>query len=245
MSPLSLIKVAATSAMASQAGIDPYAWYNIAGLLGGIGWLAVYVIAVYHGFKAKTCAIPAYAVCFNLGWEILTSFVIPNPIPVWLWINRGWFLLDVAIAVTLLRYGRTRPLSRSLSKHFYAILGCAFVVGIAGQLTYIRSFHDLMGYEVAFFIDLFMAIFFVLDYLEAPVHDDATFAIAWARLWGDLGVSIQCYYLFPRVDQAPAFGFFHFLFVTILALDCLYIYLLWEGRRASAPARSVPRLAAV
>jgi hypothetical protein len=242
MSPLSLIKVAATSPMASGTSIDPYTWYNIAGLLGGIGWVVVYVIAIYHGLKTKTCAIPAYAVCLNLGWEILTSFVVPVSVPLWLWVNRVWLGLDLVIVYTLLRYGRTRPLGPSLSKHFYPILGCSFVLGLVGQLTYIRSYQDALGFEIAFLIDFVMAILFVIDHLAAPEHDNATYTIAWGRFVGDLGVCIQSYYLLPLMDRLRSYVFFHFLFAAILALDVFYIYLVWHARRG-APAAKPTRLA--
>jgi hypothetical protein len=220
--------------VAAGASVDPTAWYNIAGILGGVSWLAVYVVALAYGLKKKTCAIPAYAVCLNLGWEIITSFLVPNPVPLWLWVNRGWMLLDFGIAFTLVRYGRSRPLDRALSQHFLAVLAGFFILGFAGQLTYIKSFQDAMGYEVAFLIDLIMAILFIRDFFEAPLYDAGTLAIGVGRLLGDVGVCIQCYFLFPQVDNAPSFAFFHFLFAAVLLLDVLYLALVW--RRRSSPA---------
>jgi len=237
MSLPSLLNVAA-----SQTVIDPYAWYNVVGTVGGVGWVVVYGFAIYHGLKAKTCAIPAYAVCLNLGWEILTSFVVPVPVPLWLWINRVWLGLDLVIAYTLLRYGRSRPLGPSLSRYFYPILACSFVLGIVGQLAYIKSFRDALGFEIAFLIDFVMAVLFVLDHLAAPQRDNATYAISWGRLVGDLGVCIQSYYLLPTMDRMRSFVFFHFLFAAILALDVFYVYLVWQARRG-APAAEPATLA--
>jgi hypothetical protein len=235
MSPANLMHVAASAGLASRAQVDPYAWYNIAGEVGAAGWLVVYAIAVYHGIKTKTCAIPAYAICLNLGWEILASFFVSTPITAWLWINRAWLGLDLGIAYTLIRYGRTRPMGPSLSRHFLPILGCAFAIGLVGQLTYIRSYEDALGFEVAFLIDFVMAVLFVLDQLDAPRRDNATLAIAWGRLVGDLGVCIQSYWLLPLIDRTPSFVFHHFLFVMIVALDCIYIGLVWRARRPGPP----------
>jgi hypothetical protein len=66
-------------------------------------------------------------------------------------------------------------------------------------------------------------------------------AIAIGRLWGDLGVCIQCWFLFPQVDPLPSFAFYHFLFAAILALDCLYIGLVWRERQAVRVAGEVRR----
>jgi hypothetical protein len=229
---------AATCDLAHLAPIDPWAWYNVVGLMGGCGWLVVYAFAVYQGFTRKTCAIPAIAVCLNVGWETLTSFVVPNPVPVWLWLNRAWLAVDLVIVYTLLRYGRRRPLGPAVSRHFHAVLACTFVLGMVGQAAYVETFCDGLGYGVAFVIDLVMAALFVLDHLAAPAHDGATFAIAWGRLWGDLGVCIQCYVLFPQIDPQASLAFYHFLFAAILALDVLYVGLVWQGRLRFA-ARSL------
>ncbi len=239
MSPIHMFHVAAGGALAAQAGIDPTTWYNLAGLAGGCCWLVAYVIAVYDGLKRRRCALPVYAVCLNLSWEILTSFFVANPIPVWLWVNRGWLVMDLVIAYTLVRYGRQRVAAPGVARHFHVIMACGLALGLAGEMTFITSFRDAMGSQIAFVIDLFMAIFFVLDFLAAPIPDDATLAIGWARLLGDLGVIIQYYYLFPQVDSVGSFAFFHFLFVAILALDALYVVLLWRARRAATAA---PRL---
>jgi hypothetical protein len=222
----------------TRAPVDPYAWYNVVGfLVGGCGWLVVYALAVYQGFKKKTCAIPAIAVCLNLGWEILTSTVVANPVPVWLWLNRAWVAVDLVIAYTLLRWGRRRPLGPGLARHFHAVLAVTFVLGIVGQAAYIETFCDAYGYGVAFVLDLVMAGLFVLDHLAAPSGDGVTLAIACGRLWGDLGVCIQCWFLFPQVQALPAFSFYRFLFAAILALDCLYVGLVWRARHAVPVAR--------
>jgi hypothetical protein len=216
----------------TRTPIDPYAWYNVVGLMGGCGWLVVYVLAVYQGFKRKTCAIPVIAVCLNVGWEILTSTVVANPIPVWLWLNRAWVAVDLVIVYTAVRYGRRRPMGPGLAKHFHAVLVCTFVLGIVGQAAYIETFCDAYGYGVAFVLDLVMAGLFVLDQLGAPAGDRVTLAIAYGRLWGDLGVVIQNWFLFPQVQALPGLSFYRFLFVAILVLDCLYIALVLRARHA-------------
>jgi hypothetical protein len=210
--------------------IDPFAWYNLVGLAGGLCWILVYVLAAYDGLKQRRCALPVFAICLNLGWEIIASFVVITPIPVWEWINRGWLALDAVIVYTALRYGRQRVSSPSVARHLPLLFAGCFALGLAGQMTYIESFGDTIAYGVAFVIDLFMAIFFVLDFLARPIHDGASFAIAWGRLLGDLGVSIQCYYLLPQIGQGGSF--YRFLFVAIFALDAVYILLLWRARRA-------------
>jgi hypothetical protein len=165
-----------------------------------------------------------------LGWELLASFFVPNPIPVWLCVNRIWFALDLLVAYTAVRYGRAKPMAPRIRQYFYWLLAGAFVIGLVGQKTYIHTFQDAMGFEIAFLICLVMSILFIIDHLTEPTHDGATYGIAWAKLCGNLGVSIQCYFLFPIVNQAHSFAFFHFLFVTIFALDGTYLYLLWKAR---------------
>ncbi|MGC4086582.1 MAG: hypothetical protein QM756_01555 [Polyangiaceae bacterium] len=202
--------------------------------------MLLYVAAVWYGVKNKSFAIPAFAIPFNFAWEFLTSFVVPNPVASWLWINRVWFLIDCVIVSQTLRYGAgqaTTTLGKRYFKWCLAVLG-GFAVG--AQYGYIQTFTDSLGYEVAFLIDVLMSCLFIQRYFERPDHSTMAFAIAWLKLFGNLGVSIQTFVLFPQMHpHVPSFLFFHVLYVTLFVLDVSYIGLVWSRRqRASASALS-------
>ncbi|MFZ5897033.1 MAG: hypothetical protein ACOY0T_38600 [Myxococcota bacterium] len=222
--------------------LDPWSLPNLIGLSGGACWVLLYVVAVYYGVKNKSFAIPAFAIPFNFSWELLTSFVVPNPVAAWMWVNRVWFAIDCILVAQTLRYGASEQLTQSGKRYFpwlLAIIGC---FALSSQYGYILTFQDSLGYEVAFVIDVLMSFLFIDRYFERPDHSTPAFAIAWFKLLGNLGVSIQTYVLFPQIHpQVPSFAFFHVLYVTLFVLDAIYIALLWIGRRnasASSPSRS-------
>ena len=223
-------------------GVDPWTLPNLIGLGGGGCWVLLYIAAVTYGVKNRSFAIPAFAIPFNFSWELLTSFVVPNPIPVWLWVNRVWLVIDCILVWQTLRYGAKEQLTQAARRYFPWMLAALGCFALSSQYGYIQTFQDSLGYEVAFVIDVLMSFLFIQRYAENPNHSDLAFAIAWFKLFGNLGVSIQTYVLFPQVHPTiPSFAFFHVLYVTLFVLDAIYIGLLWSGRRsetASAPSRS-------
>lgn len=222
--------------------VDPWSLPNLIGLGGGACWVFLYVCAVMYGVKNKSFAIPAFAIPFNFSWELLTSFVVPNPVAVWLWVNRVWLLIDCILVAQTLRYGAAEQLTADGKRYFpwlMSVIGC---FALAGQYGYILTFQDSLGYEVAFVIDVLMSFLFIQRYFERPDHSNLAYAVAWFKLFGNLGVSIQTYVLFPQVHpNVPSFAFFHALYAALFVLDSIYIVLLASARRAeraSAPSRS-------
>jgi hypothetical protein len=222
--------------------LDPWSLPNLIGLAGGASWVLLYVAAVYYGVRNKSFAIPAFAIPFNFAWELLTSFVVPNPVATWLWVNRVWLVIDCILLAQTLRYGaseQTTAAARRYFPWFLAALGC---FALSSQYGYIRTFDDSLGYEVAFVIDVLMSFLFIHRYFERPDHSTLAYAIAWLKLFGNLGVSIQTFVLFPRLHpQLQSFAFFHVLYVTLFALDSIYIALLWSGRRGVSKASVLSR----
>ena len=116
-------------------------------------------------------------------------------------------------------------------------MACLGGFALSVQYGYIATFTDSLGYEVAFVIDVLMSFLFIQRYFERPDTTKLALAIAWFKLFGNLGVSIQCFFLFPQFHPStPSFAFFHVLYVTLFVLDSIYIALVWRGLRASESA---------
>jgi hypothetical protein len=215
--------------------IRPFAPANLAGIAGGTCWLIVYLLAIWYGFKYKSFAIPQYVIPLNLGWETLTSFVLPNPIPAWMLVNRGWLALDLVIVSQLLRYGRKQQTIPQIFRLFFPILIGEYLLGMFGQWGYIDTYRDALGYEVAFVIDLVMSVLFLFQFFDRRDASNLAYAIGWFKLFGNVGVVVQCIFLFPEIHPfVRSFAFYHFLYVAILLFDLLYLVLLWYARRALA-----------
>ena len=65
-------------------------------ILGGIFWILTYIFIISKGYKDKTYGMPLLALCANIAWEFIFSFLLPHS-PLQLYINYLWFALDVVI----------------------------------------------------------------------------------------------------------------------------------------------------
>jgi len=96
--------------------------YNLIGAVGYLLWLVAYVLVIRQGKRDKTYAIPLLPICLNFTWEFMDSWVLPDPVSFWKWIDRAWFLLDVAILGQLLRYGRKEQVIPEMKRYFYPVV---------------------------------------------------------------------------------------------------------------------------
>ena len=76
----------------------------------GLLWTAVYALIIRRGFKEKTYGMPVAALCANLAWEFVFSFIYRWDPPQNV-INVVWLLFDLVILYQVIRYGtRKGPL---------------------------------------------------------------------------------------------------------------------------------------
>ncbi len=47
----------------------------------GFFWTVVYILIIKLGFQEKTYGIPKTALCANLSWEFIFSFIHPHDVP--------------------------------------------------------------------------------------------------------------------------------------------------------------------
>jgi hypothetical protein len=208
--------------------------YNAIGTLGCVFWFAAYGFIIFQSHKDKASGVPLPALCLNFGWEFLGSFVWENPIPLWRWFYRIWFVLDVAIFVQTWLYGRRLSRAPEVRRHFHAVLLATLLAGAVGQWAFTRTFYDPMGFITAFAINLVMSALFIGLYFERRDRQGLSYAAAWLKLLGTLCTSIECHYFLPVIHpDKPSFAFPHFLYASIFLLDALYVGLLRRSRRAA------------
>jgi hypothetical protein len=211
--------------------------YNVVGILGCVFWFLAYGCIIFQSHKDKASGVPLLALCLNFGWEFLGSFVWENPIPLWRWFYRIWFVLDILIFIQMWTYGR--PLSRvpEVRRHFHAILLGTLLLGTLGQWAFTRTFYDPMGFITAFAINLVMSVLFIGLYFERRDGRGLSLPAACFKLLGTLCTSIECYYFLPVIHpHKESLVFPHFLYASILLLDAIYVGLLWRARRERVSA---------
>jgi branched-subunit amino acid transport protein len=222
--------------------------YNLLGAIGYALWLVAYVLVIRKGFKDKTYAIPLIPICLNFTWEFMDSWVLPDEVPFWKWVDRAWFILDVLILYQLFRFGRKEQRIPEIQRHFYPFVCVALLLAFWGQYTFVTTFHDTLGFIAAFIINLVMSVIFPFFYFARRDLHGLSWGAAWCKLFGTGLASIQCVFLFPKIHPLSPVAysplspdsFFYFLFFTIFLFDCVYVGLLWRARRRAAAGGGLP-----
>ena len=78
--------------------------YTLLMLGSGIFWSATYLLIIRRSILDQTYGMPLFALCANISWEFIFSFIYPPSIIQHV-VNLVWFSLDVVILMQLLRYG--------------------------------------------------------------------------------------------------------------------------------------------
>jgi hypothetical protein len=228
---------------------DMSAWYNWVGAVGAVCWLIAYVLVIIQGKRQASYGVPLVAVCLNFTWELMDSFFLPDPVPIWTIIDRAWFLVDLLIVSQLVRFGRAEQIWPEVRRAFALIVPVTLCLAFVGQYAWVTTFHDTLGILLAFVINLVMSALYLPFYFKRRQSGHGlSLPVAWLKMLGTALSSVQCYFLIPLIHPVEPsttklgpYAFFHFLFVACFALDVLYIVLLTQGSRALAlKAQSQP-----
>ena len=191
-------------------------------LLGGIFWILTYIFIISKGYKDKTYGMPLLALCANISWEFIFSFLLPHS-PPQLYINYLWFALDVVIVFQFFKYYKNEfPNLSSLT------LSIVFGISVATALSIILSggifLGDVDGVYAAFGQNLLMSVLFVVMFFRRgnTLRGQSIF-IAIFKMLGTGLTSIH-FYLFEPVSQSSFV--LPFLFISIFFFDLLYAVLI-------------------
>ncbi len=54
---------------------------NAMAIASGVFWTLTYLLIIRRGFQDKTYGMPFFALCANISWEFIFSFVLPHTPP--------------------------------------------------------------------------------------------------------------------------------------------------------------------
>jgi hypothetical protein len=205
----------------------PYHLGRALQLLSGILWAAAYMLMIFKGFRDRVCPVPFAAMCSNLAWELLFTFVWPHE-PAQLVINWVWLGLDAVIARQYLLYSEEFGRDRK-AKWTALLLSLGLALLLNGAVT--LEFHDLEGKYAAFGMNLMMSILFI-RMLQTRGTAGQSLTIAYCKMGGTLFASLVFFFLYPGSVLLDV------LYAAILIADGLYILML-NDRTAKAALQSM------
>ena len=193
--------------------------------VGGLFWSLTYAFIIIRGFRDKTFGMPFVALCANIAWEAIFSFVHPH-LPPQIYIDYAWFSLDCIIVFQFLRYG-VSEFRFSKTKFYLLFITIAIASGYAIYYTS-YALNDWQGAYVAFGQNLVMSVLFIKMIIGRNSLKGQSFYIALFKMLGT-GISSVAFYLYQPISHQtivlPAF------FVSIAVCDIVYTILVYRKYR--------------
>jgi hypothetical protein len=195
-------------------------------IIGGIFWSITYILIIRQGYKDKTYSMPLAALCANISWEAIFSFIRPHS-PPQLYINYAWFVLDVFIVFQFLKFGKLEFPNFSI-KQLFASFVFALVLAFCSVLLITYEFDDWKGAYTAFGQNLMMSILFISMLLNRNSLRGQSIYIAIFKMLGT-GISSLAFYLYQPISQGSLL--MPFLYISIFVCDIIYLSLIYQKYR--------------
>ncbi len=198
-------------------------------LVSGVSWTIAYVDLIHRGLRDKAYGMPFFALAFNITWEFIYAFLIYQGFALQRVVNIVWFLLDVGILYTYLRYGREEFL-KEYGKYFLlwtvsALLAAFIILYYAG-----REFQDVRGGTYSAFVqNLMMSVLFIAMLVRRNNVSGQSMTIAVFKWLGTLAPTILGW-------LATGSRLLLVLGIAIFFYDVIYIVMLY--RKFLEPGRN-------
>ncbi len=193
----------------------------------GIFWTATYLLIIRRSFLDHTYGMPMAALCANISWECIFSFLYP-PTIIQHVVNLVWFSLDVVIFIQLIRYG-PREFADLSRRVFYGICGLTLITSFAAVLLTTIEFND-HGVYSAFAQNLMMsALFLAMLYRRRSLRGQSM-SIAICKLLGTAFASLA-FFLFSSLSHRSVL--LPFLYIAILVYDIIYVGMVYRQQRTA------------
>lgn len=132
--------------------------------ISGICWSVVYIECIRTGFKEKTWCMPVFALALNIFWEGIYSAMdlfVRQTVTVQAIANAVWFLLDIFIVVTWIKFGKSE-FPEKWKFLFWPWTILVFAASCVLQILFIKVFGDHDG-EIysAFLQNIVMSVAFL------------------------------------------------------------------------------------
>ena len=193
---------------------------NLLKIGSGIFWSLTYLFIIWRGFKDRSYGMPMVALCANISWEFIFSFVYPSG-PPQLYINMAWFFLDLVIVFQFL-YFAPRVFDSLLPKGWlYPVSALTLVIAFSLVLGVTQEFKNWNGAYAAFGQNLMMSVLFVVMLRRRDDLSGQSIYIAIFKMIGTLLPSILFY------ARDPSSLMMNSLYISIFIFDALYVVMLY------------------
>jgi len=183
-------------------------------------WIITYILIIKQGIKDKRYGMPMVAICANISWEFIFSFMYPlNDLQRFL--TFLWFLLDIFILLQFLLYGYKEYKKIIPRKVFYTSFFITLVISFLTILAMMHEFKDMAGIYAAFFQNLMMSGLFIALFIQRGNLSGQSMGIAICKMIGTVFAAV-CFYLYFRTPLITIIS------LAIFIYDWIYIVLIFR-----------------
>jgi hypothetical protein len=191
-------------------------------VLCGFFWGVTYLLLIRRGFLDTTYGMPVVALCANMSWEYIFSFVYPQRKHQF-YINCIWLALDLVILYQYLQFGIKSTYYIDHLLTFYLLFIVIFVICYAAIIRITKITNDYKhGKYAAFGINLLMSILFIHMLFSRGSSDGQSIYIAISKMLGTIFSSIAFHVLLPKNSLL------NYTYIFIFIFDLLYLIILYE-----------------
>jgi hypothetical protein len=202
--------------LVSPHGLNSATFHSLS-VVSGICWTIAYFLIIRRGMRDRTYGMPIVAVCVNISWEFIFSFLIPH-LPPQQYINISWFLLDLFILGQLLRYWRSDfPALDSII--FYPFVAASLLASFGLIYMMTLELEDCGAYS-AFGQNFLMSILFMIVLFRRNSLRGQSVYIALSKM---VGTALACTAAYLYVPLAGQSALLQYLFLTTLFFDLNYV----------------------
>ena len=201
-------------------------------LMCGGFWMISYSIAIYKGIKDKSYAMPFFALCLNISWEILYFKKVLNGGDgglLWTVMDSIWLILDSGILITYFLYGK-KYYPDKLKNYFwiFSIFQLIIAMLIMNEFYINYPFHAKIN--AGFFINIVMSMLFIDMLIKRNGKEGQSIILAITKFIGTLVATILSGFCFGAINRISLV-----LGGVSAVVDSIYIYLLiiWDQKEDS------------
>jgi hypothetical protein len=195
----------------------------------GAFWSLTYLLIIKRSFQDKTFGMPLAALCANISWEFIFSFIFTHPAPQ-VYVNIVWFFLDVVILFQLLKFWPAE-FSKLSPQLFYPGFLLALGTSFFAILLITLEFNDWIGAYAAFGQNLMMSVLFISMLYNRNTVRGQSIYIALFKMLGTALASLVFYLFVSDYEGSVLLPFFY---VTILVFDTIYVIMIYQKCRTQA-----------
>ena len=191
-----------------------------------------YSIAIYQGIKDKSYAMPFFALCLNISWEILYFKKVLNGGDgglLWTVMDSIWLILDSGILITYFLYGK-KYYPDKLKNYFwiFSIFQLIIAMLIMNEFYINYPFHAKIN--AGFFINIVMSMLFIDMLIKRNGKEGQSIILAITKFIGTLVATILSGFCFGAINRISLV-----LGGVSAVVDIIYIYLLiiWDQKEDS------------